>query len=319
MTEELDGGRGPETGRGADRLQRVLAQVPALAGQRREVQPLGGGTSNTVVRVRTAERTLVVRLFGTDDDLVPVDREAEHLNSLRAAESGVAPDVVSYLPDDRALVVEWVGGNALTSDDLADETTLTRAADLCRLLHAGPRFVGDLDIASVQHRYLRTVQERGFRLPPGYLELLPRLDRIRAALGVGAGPTLPCHNDLVAANFVDTGDRLWLVDFEFAANGDPYFDLGNLWQEADLPVPHLEHLVTAYAVSPSRQLVARARLHGLTARCVWALWASIQDAVAGAGHDVWSQAMDRYERAAAELDRPHLERLLAEVAGPDRS
>ncbi len=308
------GDTGPAAGGGAgDRLERVLAQLP-LAAQPREVVALPGGLTNDSFKVTAPDRTVVVRLSGPGGDLLAIDRQAEHVNSLRAAASGAAPAVVAYLPEDRALVVDWVEGRALTPADLSDEVMLTRVAGVCRQLHAGPRFAADLDLAAVQSRYLRIVQQHGLRVPPGYLDLLPRFEQLLRAVTAGAGPALPCHNDLVAANIVDDGVRLWLIDHEFSANADPMFDLGNLWQEADLSVDHLEHLVAAYLGGSSRQQAARARLFGLAARCVWALWASIQDSVDPTGSELWSRALHRYERAAEELVGPDLDRHLDEAS-----
>ena len=45
-------------------------------------------------------------------------------------------------------------------------------------------------------------------------------------------PTVPCNNDLLAANFIDDGDRIWIIDFEYAGNNDPCFELGNIWSES---------------------------------------------------------------------------------------
>ena len=110
-------------------------------------------------------------------------------------------------------------------------------------LHAGPRFVNDFDMFEIQQGYLRIVFERGFRLPPRYLEFAGPVERIRAALAVRPQPTVPCHNDLLAANIMDAGDRLWFIDYEYAGNNDPCFELGNIWSEANLAPDALVDLV----------------------------------------------------------------------------
>jgi thiamine kinase-like enzyme len=299
------------------RLATVLDHLPALAGEPREVLALEGGLTNFNFKVTTPERTAVVRLSSSDGDLLAIDRAAEHVNSLRAAQSGAAPAVVDYLPDDHALVVEWVEGRTLSADDLHDPAMLGRVADVCRTLHAGPRFQGDFDMFAVQQRYLAIVRDRGFRLPDRYLDLLPQADRIAAALAVRAGPTVPCNNDLLAANFIDDGARLWVIDYEYGGNNDPSFELGNIWQESELTLDQLEHLVDAYEGRHLRNRVARARLFGLMARYGWTLWASIQAAVSPIDFDFWSWGLEKYVRAVEELDGPDLETLLAEAVRPD--
>jgi thiamine kinase-like enzyme len=161
------------------------------------------------------------------------------------------------------------------------------------------------------------VQERGFRLPDRYLELMPQADRIAAALTVRKGPTVPCNNDLLAANFIDDGDRLWVIDYEYGGNGDPSFELGNIWQESSLTLDQLEVLVDGYYGRHLRHQVARAHLYGVMARYGWTLWASIQASVSPIDFDFWSWGMEKYVRAVEDLDGPDFEHLLAEAARPD--
>jgi thiamine kinase-like enzyme len=289
------------------RLHATLDEVPALI----------GGLTNVSFKVTTPKRSVVVRLSASDGDLLSIDRDAEHLNSRRAAESGAAAEVIQYLPEHHALIVAWIEGQALVADDLRETAMLERVAAVCRTLHAGPRFVGDFDMFAVQRRYLGIVQERGFRLPDRYLELMPQADRIAAALAVRKGPTVPCNNDLLAANLIDDGDRLWVIDYEYSGNGDRAFELGNIWQESDLSLDQLGTLVDAYTGSHLRHEVARAHLYGVMARYGWTLWASIQASVSPIDFDFWSWGMEKYVRAVEELDGPDLERLLADAVRPD--
>ena len=299
------------------RLAAALRELPMLAGQPRQVERVVGGLTNVNYKVTTPGLTAVVRLSSPDDDLLAIDRAAEHENSRRAAASGAAPAVLAYLPDHRALAVEWVQGRTLAPADLRDESTLVQAAAACRLLHTGPRFVTDFDMPATMARYLDIVQARGFRLPPRYLDLLPLMAKVGAALDVRRGTTVPCNNDLLAANFVDDGERLWIIDYEYGGNNDAAFELGNLWSESNLSLDHLTLLVDSYAGRHLRHQVARARLSGITAQYGWALWASIQQAVSPLDFDFWAWGMAKYDRAVEELDGPALEQVLADAVRPD--
>lgn len=298
------------------RLHTTLEQVACLSAQPRTVEVLEGGLTNFNFKVSTPERTAVVRLSSSDSDLLSIDRDAEHVNSRRAAESGAAPAVLDHLPDHNALVVAWVEGRTLVPADLRDERMLVRVAATCRLLHSGPRFVGDFDMFDVQRRYLAIVQDRGFRLPSRYLDLLPEVDRIAEALAVRREGAVPCNNDLLAANFIDDGERLWVIDYEYAGNGDACFELGNICSESKLSPGQLEVLVDTYYGTHLRHKVARARLLGLMSNYGWTLWASIQDAVSPIDFAFWSWGMEKYERALGEFDGPDFERLLDEARRP---
>jgi thiamine kinase-like enzyme len=300
-----------------ERLETTLSHSRVLAGRPHDVLPLTGGLTNFNFKVTTPEQTVVVRLSSSDGDLLAIDREAEHRNSLRAAGSGAAPAVIDYLPDDHALVVAWVEGRTLEADDLRDEQMLGRVASVCRTLHAGPRFVSDFDMVAVQRRYLDIVQDRGYRMPEDYLDFLPLVDRIAAALAIRAGPSVPCNNDLLAANFIDDGDRLWVIDYEYGGNNDACFELGNIWQESELSLAHLEALVDAYFGEHLRHQVARAHLLGVLARYGWTLWAAIQAEVSPIEFDFWSWGMSKYDQARAELGGPAFDDLLAEAVRRD--
>jgi thiamine kinase-like enzyme len=300
-------------------LARGLDELPFLAGREHTVERVPGGLTNRIYRVAAdGLDPVVVRLAGAKTPLLAIDRHAECFNSRAAAAAGVGPQVVDCDPDAGVAAVQWVDGRTLTAADLDDAAMLERVAALCRRLHAGPRFANDFDMFDVQRRYLAVVQEQGFRLPPRYLEFLPFVDRIRTALSAQPVSTVPCHNDLLAGNIVDDGDRLWFIDYEYAGNNDPCFELGNVWSEASLGPDRLDDLLAAYFGDVSPAIRARARLLALMSQYGWTLWASIQDAVGVADFDFWGWGMEKYERAVAQFDHPDLARLLEDAGAVHR-
>jgi thiamine kinase-like enzyme len=298
-------------------LEARLDEVPSLSGRPRSVEALPGGLTNVNLKVTTPAGRFVARLSSEEGALLSIDREVEYRNSLAAARAGVAPEVVDYLPGRGVLVVAWIDGKTFDPVDLQAGLHLERVAKTCRALHSGPRFVNDFDMFDIQKRYLGIVQQRGFRLPAGYVELMPDVDRISAALATSPAPTVPCNNDLLAANFIDDGDRLWLIDYEYSGNNDPSFELGNVWSESALSLEQLEELVTHYYGQSRPPEVARARLLGLMSKYGWTLWGAIQHAVSPIDYDFWSWAMDHFERAQAEFADPDFERLLDQAADRD--
>ena len=128
---------------------------------------------------------------------------------------------------------------------------------------------------------------------------------------------MPCHNDLLAANLIDAGDRLWLIDYEYAGMNDPCFELGNIWSEATLAPERLDELVTAYYGRRSRSLIARARLLGLISKYGWTLWASIQHGSSSLDFDFWAWGMEKYDRAVAEFAGPELAAWIEDVQAAD--
>lgn len=293
----------------------VIDQIDWLRGRPYDVEELTGGLTNVNLKVTLDGRAVVVRVAQEGSELLAIDREHEHDNSVAAAEAGVGAPVVDYLPAEHLLVVEYIEGRTLTDDDLKDGGTLRRVAAACRQLHSGPRFVNDFDMFAIQRGYLEVVQTNGFRLPGRFVEFLPAVERIKAAFAVRREPTAPCNNDLLAANFIDSGEKLWLIDYEYSGNNEATFELGNIWSEAQLSLDQLEELMTAYDGTLRRHRVARARLWGLMSKYGWSLWAAIQDSVSTIDFDFWEFSMEKYDRAVAEFEGPDFDRLLDEVAG----
>lgn len=300
-----------QVGRLDSDIESLLDAIPVAARRPRDVEDLPGGLTNRNLKVSNADGVCVVRVPVDGPGLLGIDREQEYANSAAAATAGVGAPVLHHRSG-QGLTVGFLPGRTLTDDDLHDPVVLRRVATACRVLHAGPRFVNDFDVFAEQARYRRVVAEHGFRLPSRYDEFAPQVAAVRTALG--ARVTVPCHNDLLAANLLDDGHRVRIVDYEYSGNNDPCFELGNLWSEAFLPPAHLEILVEAYFGEPRPLHVARARLFGLMAKYGWTLWASIQDGSSPLEFDFWSWGMKKYDRAVAEFDSADFGALLTAAA-----
>jgi thiamine kinase-like enzyme len=292
-----------------------LDRLACLAGRSWRVRELHGGLTNTNLHVRTDDgRDLVVRWSHGDAALLGIDRDAEAFNTAAAGGAGVGADVVEYRPDLSMLVIGFLPGRSLENADFADGGVLTRAASATRELHAGPRFQGEFDMFSRQAAYLATVREHGYGLPPGYLDHADAWEAVRRALAVRAGPTVPCNNDLLAANFIDDGSRCRLIDYEYSGNNDVCFELGNTCTECDFAAEQVEAYAEAYFGTLTRAELARVRLQMLVSEYGWSLWGFIQAAASPIDYDFRGWGMDRFEKSVATFRGPGFARLLEEVA-----
>lgn len=297
-------------------LDAQLEQLPTLAGLPRTLEDLSGGLTNRNVKVTTPNGVYVARCCDTSTSLLGIDRDNEHVNSRAAEAAGVGAPVYDYRPDLGILLIGFVPGRTLSNADFARPGVIEKVAAGCRALHSGPRFRDDFDMFVRQPEYLKVVQDNGFRLPDGYLSFSSQFAAIRAALA-GDTTTVPCNNDLLAANFVEDGDHVWLIDYEYSGNNDPCFELGNVWRECRLTLDQLAELVASYYGRQSRRLLARARLQGTVSQYGWTLWGCIQNGASALDFDFWEWAMERYDNAVAEFRGPDFDRLLADVRAPD--
>jgi thiamine kinase-like enzyme len=297
-------------------LEALFDRVPSLAG-RQSVTELPGGLTNRNFKITTGNGCYVARVANQGSELLAINREHEYRNSVRAAAAGAGAPVIEYRPEAGVLVIGFIDGRTLSNADVAGPGMLARIAQSCRRLHAAARFDGDFDMFAIQRRYRSVVGDRGITIPAGYDQLAPAFEAMRRALAVRAEGTVPCNNDLLAANFIDDGSRIWLIDYEYSGNNDPCFELGNIAAECQLSRDALAELVTGYYGRPRRSRIARAQLLGLAGKYGWTLWGAIQAAVSPLDFDFWAWAMERFDGAVQGFADPGFGRLLDAAAAGD--
>ncbi|HSS36008.1 MAG TPA: choline/ethanolamine kinase family protein [Patescibacteria group bacterium] len=298
-------------------IDEVVDAIPDWTGRRIATAPLAGGLTNTNFRVVVDDVPYFVRIPGPATDLLAIDRANEVANTRSAAQAGVGPRVLHHLAGWDAMVLEWLPGRTMSTVAFAEPGMPERIAGSLRRLHAGPRFRLDFDMFRLTERYLAVVDDLGAPIPAGYREHLPAVPRIEAALAARPMATLPCHNDLLAENYLDDGRRLWLVDYEYSGNNDPTFELGNTCQELGFDDARIEALCAAYFGTADPALLARMRLQMIMSDVGWTLWAAIQARISSIDYDFMAWADERWARAGTALDGPDFERWLAVAAGAD--
>jgi thiamine kinase-like enzyme len=298
-------------------LSDVFDQVPSIAAGRRAVAELPGGLTNRNFKITTANAVVVARVASKGSELLAINRDHEYKNSVRAAATGVGAPVIEYAPDVGVLVLGYIEGKTFANADVAEPANVGRIARACRALHGGERFEGDFDMFAIQRRYRAVAAERGIKIPDGYDELAGAFAAAEQALATRADGTVPCNNDLLAANFIDDGSKIWLIDYEYSGNNDACFELGNIWAECHLPDDALAAMINEYFGRPLRNKLARAMLLGLAGKYGWTLWGAIQAAVSPIDFDFWSWGMERFDGAVAGFRAAGFDRLLEEAERND--
>jgi len=158
------------------------------------------------------------------------------------------------------------------------------------------------------------VREHGMTLPSGYADHAAAWEDVRLALAVVPRPTVPCNNDLLAANYIDDGTRVWLIDYEYSGNNDACFELGNTTTECDFTQEQIDAWCEAYFGDPTPADRARVRVQALCSQYGWSLWGFIQEAASPIDFDFHAWGMERYEKAAATFRGGRLQGLFEQVA-----
>jgi thiamine kinase-like enzyme len=298
-------------------LNEQFDKIRVLAGQPRQLEELSGGLTNRNVKITTSDAIYVARCTDTSCNLLGIDRDREHVNSKAAEQAGVGAPVIDYRPDLGVLLLGYLNGKTLCNEDFQRPGVIAKAAAACRTLHSGPRFCGRFDMFERQPIYLKTARDNGFKIPHDYLDHAATFADIERVLTATDQTTVPCNNDLLAGNFIEDGERMWVIDYEYSGNNDPCFELGNVWSECGLSTEQLDELVTAYYGRRLRHKIARAHLQGIVAKYGWTLWGCIQNGSSALDVDFWGWAMERYEAAVAAFKGPYLARLLDDAQATD--
>jgi thiamine kinase-like enzyme len=276
-------------------LERVWPGRPATA------EPLGGGITNRNFKVDVDGESFVLRIGGNDTHMLGIDRIMEHDASSIAASLGIAPEVVTFLEPEGFLVTRYVEGE-VGHPDVVD------AARLLRTLHDGPRIRGRFDSFRVVEAYAATAAGLGVQLPAAYASAKETADRIEPTRR--SSQVTPCHNDLLAANFIFDGARLWIVDWEYAGMGDPFFDLGNFAVNHELDVDGEHALLSAYGSADADALVLMRFMSDFRE----AMWGVVQQGLSELEFDFVAYAGEHFERLASTAAELRFQRALRALA-----
>jgi thiamine kinase-like enzyme len=298
----------------ADTLGPISARLGELEG---DPVPLEGGITNRNYRVRFAGSDVVVRLPGKDTELLEIDRAAEKAAGELAARAGVGPTVVALLDDPPCLVTEFVVGEAMTAEELREPGVLAEVAASLRTLHAcEERLPVAFSGFRIVETYAARMADRGAEVPGSYEWAAAAAHRIEAVLTGPEHDPVPCHNDLLAGNFIRSPQGVRIVDWEYAGMNDRYFDLGNFAVNNELDPAQEAELLAAYFEAPASECrLAALRLMRFMSDFREAMWGAVQSTISDLDFDFTDYCAKHFDRMR-ELDASgRLERLLEEAGG----
>lgn len=296
-------------------VDRLASQLGAPAGS---PEPLEGGITNRNYRVTFGKTEYVLRVPGRDTDLLGIDRTAEGAAAAAAARIGIGPPVAARLEDPPCLVSEFVPGSPAEEADLQGTPLLDSLAGSLRGMHdSGERLPTGFSAFAVVRAYEATARGRGGQVPADYDAALDRADLIEAALSGPEHDPVPCHNDLLAGNLLVHRDRICIVDWEYAAMGDRYFDLGNLAVNNGLSDEDGRRLLEAYFGDPPdvRRLGCLALMRFMS-DFREAMWGVVQSTVSELDFDFDGYARTHFHRLGSMSADPRFDQWLEEADAP---
>ncbi len=287
-------------------LADALARVPFL----QHVDPASvsrlAGLTNVNYLVSTGDERLVLRVPGAGTSEY-IDRVAEEVAARSAAAASVNAEVLFFDATDGLMVTRYVDG-ALTMnpDRFRDLGSVARAGKALRRLHtAAEPFSTDFLLFTMIDDFKRLLAEKGATLPAGYHEAEAAADATRVALEAAPRPLVPSHCDPLCENFLDTGERMVVIDYEYSGNNDPMWDLGDLSVEGQFNDEQDAVLLAAYFDGPAPAGdVGRMVAYKAMCDLLWTLWGVIQHANGNPAEDFWAYAVGRFERCQRLMSSP---------------
>jgi thiamine kinase-like enzyme len=280
-----------------EQARQALSGIPGF-GQVGAVARLGGLT-NLVYRAEADGATVCLRVPGKGTEEY-IDREVEAVNARAAARAGVSPEVLHFDAATGLMVTRFLEG----TETMTPESFKTRAGAPARAgrafrqLHdSGEAFAFRFELFAMIDDYLKILSTKDVTLPEGYHDVVDEAEAVRAALGRNPAALAPCHCDPLCENLLDTGQRMWIVDWEYSGMNDPMWDLGDLSVEGAFdPAQDREMMEAYFGGEPPRDQWGRMIVYKAMCDLLWTLWGLIQHANKNPVDDFWAYSVNRFER-----------------------
>ena len=277
-----------------------LTRVPRfnrVAASEIQIERLAGLT-NRNYKITSGSEQFVLRIPGEGTSEY-INRRHEAVAARIAAEAGVNAEVLFFDDNDGLMLTRFVDGAAtLNGERFKDLGAVSRAAQAFRRMHdCGRSFATEFDLFQKMDEYLDYLWKKQARIPDGYAEVQREAEVVRAALRGQPTALRPCHCDPLAENFLDTGARIFIIDWEYAGNNDPMWDLGDVSVEAGFGPDQDTVLLEAYfGGKPPEAQVGRMVMYKAMCDLLWTLWGVIQVVNENPVDDFWTYAVNRFER-----------------------
>lgn len=289
----------------------TLKTIPLLADNDGPIERLGGLT-NLVFRV--GDYCLRIPGRGTEEY---IDRANEMVATRAVADVGVSPQIV-YADTSTGIFVSRLidGATTMTPERFASiKGAPARAGQALRKLHdSGAVFPARFELFAMIDSYLAILSTKDVALPQGYHDVLEAAEGVRSALSAHPLPSVACHCDPLCENFLDTGERMWIVDWEYCGMNDPMWDLGDLCVEGGFGREQEEEMIRAYfGGQPAPAERGRIVIYKAMCDLLWTLWGLIQLANDNPADDFRAYADTRFARCRALMETPEFARSVETV------
>lgn len=278
-----------------------------------------GGLTNRVYLVSSPRGRHVLRIPGAGTEEY-INRSVELVAAQAASDAGISPKIVASTKAGLLLSEAVDNCETMTPKTFnANPEAVRKAGEALRRLHgSGAKFANRFELFTMIDDYLKILSTKDVELPEGYNEALASAESVRRALNAHQLPLVACHCDPLSENFLNTSDRMWIVDWEYSGMNDPLWDVGDFAIEAELTKENEENLLTAYFEgNPTPAEMGRYVIYKAMCDLLWTLWGLIQVANKNTADDFKAYSQRRFDRCRALMNSPEFPEHIRNISKGD--
>lgn len=277
-----------------------------------DIEELTEGITNKNFKVTIEGKRYVVRIPGEGTDLF-INREVELHNMLSASEVGVGAHIFKYFKPEYISIAEFIDGEVMSVPSFKDKERIVKATRAIKRVNIRAKFISKFIMFDKCDEYLEIIKKNNIKVPENFGDAVAFVNRVRDKF-LNTMPELSaCHNDLLAENFIDQGDRMRIIDWELSGINDACFELGDFSVEQEFGEDEDVLMIETYFDNFDEKKFARINLYKSMADILWTLWAAIQHHLSDLEFDFWEYGMNRFQRAMTALNSDDFSRWLQAV------
>ena len=262
-----------------------------------------GGLSNKNFKVEIGEEKYVLRVPGYGSEGM-VNRISEEENSFKASKIGVNPPIKYFNSATGIKLVEFISGaETLNPGTVQRQENMKQIAEILKTLHSSKvRFNNDFNVFREIQNYEVLLKNVNGIMYEGYGEIRKKVFALEDSLNEYGVSLKPCHNDLVAENFVKSDNgTIYLIDWEYSGMNDPLWEISALFIENKFSLENQEYFLHEYYGGEIPEYTHRKIfIYQILQDILWAIWTCIKEA---AGDDFGSYGIDRYLRGVENINK----------------
>jgi len=277
-------------------IKDVIPLVDKWKGMEADIVELTEGITNKNYKVTVNEKSYIVRIPGEGTELF-IDREVELHNMLSASNSGVGAHIFKYFRPDYIVISDFIDGKVMSAESFKNKNLIIKALEAIKKINTEGKFTSTFIMFDYFDTYLQLTKNHSMKMPNNFTDAEKIVDKVREKFLKNMPELAPCHNDLLAENFIDQGDRMRIIDWEFSGMNDPCFEIGDFSVEQGFGEDEDTLIIETYFGAFDESKFARMSIYKSMADILWTLYAMIQNHFSKIDFDHWEYGIKRFNRA----------------------